>query len=609
MSTVAIPTVTFLPTSGTRTSEQSNHTEQDFNMEQPVHSDIDMLASEDDDEMLLDEDAQGEHGSSQIPNAPSSPPGWLSRMEEDERDGGSEIVTEEVDVEDIAHEEDEQLLDADGSTLALVAVEEEVHDEVLGEADAENTDVGRPFVAESEETQSAWKLPAEETATEHAAVEEATEVPAAEPDAKDLAAPEIREETSEVVENPEVPEVPERDVHLSAASTVIEDQHEYLREDKEAETIIEPVAPSVAAAENEQENQQHVPLGHADTTISQEPDTESAQTTDEARSVRTDFPDICVVLRKDDRNYLLCPSDGSDELIADLGAQTILEDYTILSQPLVNIFALLRSLFSEELAEDCELVLDVPHLGLSVAEDNVFCNEVTIYDLVELYSGLRMNDGDAAASNEPLLILVNAQVRFLHRFNHIAELIRQGKGLQYLYDEDASATSRQNPQYHANGVSAVDEETVLDKSTTDLKGVSADSVEADISSIKQEVPEPSDARSESLHAEATPEASDVAYGGEDYQEQEEPVPAVISDAGAADQTAVPTTGDAIKFQELLPKGEDLSEATSPEGLHELNPPADVLSDEKGASKRTHETLDDDDEILRPEDKRVKSVSE
>ncbi|KAK9389765.1 hypothetical protein V1515DRAFT_630940 [Lipomyces mesembrius] len=607
MSTVAIPTTTSLlrSTSGTSTAEPSRQNEEDFNMDQSLHSDIEMLAAEDDDdEMLLDEDAEGEHTTAQIQNTLSSPPG-SSRMEEDEKDGGFDIVIEEVDDDNNARQEDEQLLDADGSTPVPVVVEEEGPDEVLEEAD-----VGSPVVTVVEETQSTLQLPAEET-TKEPVVERPADVPAevfyAQESASDVVS-EIREDKggdTEVVEAANIAniaEVAERDPHLWTNSVVTEDQQDARRHEEEVvETGLAP------AGANEQKNHEEAPLDHTESPASQGPDATVDQTIDEVRNVRTDFPNTCVILRKDDGNFLLCPSDVSDDLVAELEAQPILEDYTILSQPLTTVFAVLRGVFNDELAEDCELVAEIPQLGLSVSEDNVFCQEVTVYDLVELYTGLSIND-NAIIPNAPLVIHLNAQVRFLYRFNHIAALIRQGKGLEYLYDEDAAVIAKQHPEYHTNGISATDEGPRLDANTTDLQDVTASELADHRREFKQGVMVSNDAGSELVHADTTPDSGDVAFTGADYQEPDDALPGVVNDAGAIALAAETTNGDMAKSPIVVSKGENLPQTPLDE---ELNPftTAHVVSDNKGTGKRIHDTLDEDDDIVAPEDKRVKSVSE
>ncbi|KAK9346366.1 hypothetical protein V1522DRAFT_391769 [Lipomyces starkeyi] len=618
MSTVAIPTTTsFLPsTSGASTPEPSRQNE-DFNMDQSLHSDIEMLAAEDDDdEMLLDDDAQGEHATTQIQNTLSSPPG-SSRMEEDEKDGGFDIVIEEVDHDNNVGQEDEQLFDADGSTPVPVFVEEEYPDEVLDEAD-----VGSPFVTVVEETQSTLQLPTEETAKEPV-VEQPAEVPAEVFNSQESESEvdrEIREEqaggtdVAEVAEVAEatdvaeatevaevvnvtnvvnVAEVAERDPQLSTTSSVAEDQQDAQRNEEE---VVETEL--AAAAANEQENHEEAPLGHIDSPASQGPDATVDQTTDEVRNVRTDFPNTCVILRKDDGNFLLCPSDVSDDLVAELEAQPILEDYATLSQPLATVFAVLRGVFNDELAEDCELVAEVPQLGLSVSEDNVFCQEVTVYDLVELYSGLSIND-NAVTRNAPLVIHLNAQVRFLYRFNHIAALIRQGKGLQYLYDEDAAAIAKQHAEYHTNGISATDEGPRLDANTTDLQDVTEGVVADDRREFKQEVVVSHGARSELAHADATPDSGDVSFKDADYREQDDALPGVINDAAAIALAAETTNGHMTRSPIVVSTGEDLPQTPLDE---ELNPAstADVVSDNRGTGKRIHDTLDEDDDIVAPE---------
>ncbi|KAK9324453.1 hypothetical protein V1517DRAFT_336913 [Lipomyces orientalis] len=609
MSTVAIPTTSsFLSTTSSSIPEPRHQDEEDYNMDQPLHSDVEMLGAEDDDdEMLLDEDAQGAHASGQIQNTASSPLG-SSRMEEDEKDGGFDIALEEVNDERNGPEEDEQLLDADRSTPVPVAVEENVGDDLLDESDAEITVVEAPTATVVEDTQSVGQLPAEE-ATSEPAVAQVTA--AAEADAKESGTEVVPEGREEEIVVAEVAEVAEDDSHLSTApvahdlpesqEVVTEGRQVPKRETDRAEIVVAVDETDLSPdAEVEQENQVEALPDDTNAPASLEHEEEIEQTAGEVRSVRTDFPSICAILRKDDLNYLLCPSDVSDDLVVELEAQPILEDYAILSQPLATMFAVLRGVFNDALAADCELVLEAPQLGLSVSEDNVFCHEVTVYDLVELYSGLNVND-NTDISNAPFFVHLNAQVRFLSRFNHIAEVIRQGRGLQYLYDEDATAIAKQQAEYHTRGDSDSGEGQRLDANTLD--------VEVDTSSYKPEVQTADDTIYQAKRSEATRDGGEKAFNDVDNQGQahalldvvngSNDLPSEIIDGGKLrSQAAVSETEESA--QTLLAGEEEPTSATS----------ADVVVAEKlGNSKRSHDDLDDDDQIVVPEDKRVKSVSE
>ncbi|KAK9245523.1 hypothetical protein V1506DRAFT_506443 [Lipomyces tetrasporus] len=615
MSTVAIPTTSSFLSPTSSTPEARRQDEDDYNMDQPLHSDVEMLGAEDDDdEMLLDEDAQVEHVSEQIQNTASSPPG-SSRMEEDEKDGGFDIAIEEVDNERNGPEEDEQLLDADRPTPVAV-VEENVGDDVLDELDAEITVVETPAATIAEDTQAVGQLPAEE-ATSEPVVEQVTA--AVEADAKEPGSEVVPEAREEEVVVPEVTEVLEDESHPSKAlvahdlpesqEVVTEEQPIPKRQTDGAEVVVAIDEADVSPdAEVEQENQREAPPGDTVAPTSLEHEEEIEQTAGEVRSVRTDFPSICAILRKDDLNYLLCPSDVSDDLVAELEAQPILEDYAILSQPLVTMFAVLRGIFNDALAADCELVLEAPQLGLSVSEDNVFCHEVTIYDLVELYSGLNVND-NTDISNAPFFIHLNAQVRFLSRFNHIAEVIRQGRGLQYLYDEDAAAIAKSQTEYHTKGVYDSGEGQRLDANTVELEAITVNEAAVDTSNYKQEAQAADDTIDKPVHSEATRDGGEKASNGVDNQGQGHALPGVVN--GSNDLPSEITDGGKLRSQDVVSEGEESAQtllAGEEEPTSAIS--ADVVVDNPGNSKRSHDDLDDDDDqIVVPEDKRVKSVSE
>lgn len=82
----------------------------------------------------------------------------------------------------------------------------------------------------------------------------------------------------------------------------------------------------------------------------------------------TDFPHISViVIREGGSRYLLCPSDHSDDKQLEREAQPILEDFEILPAPIESLFELFRSVFSD-LDESEEIVLEIPAFDTSISE-------------------------------------------------------------------------------------------------------------------------------------------------------------------------------------------------------------------------------------------------
>lgn len=71
-----------------------------------------------------------------------------------------------------------------------------------------------------------------------------------------------------------------------------------------------------------------------------------------------------------------------------------------------------------------ELRLDIPELGLSVTEDNVFTREMKLDDIIGCFHALRQNSHAAGEENVPdkLTVLVSMQQRFASRYGRLQKL-------------------------------------------------------------------------------------------------------------------------------------------------------------------------------------------
>ncbi|KAK9456882.1 hypothetical protein V1511DRAFT_495561 [Dipodascopsis uninucleata] len=180
----------------------------------------------------------------------------------------------------------------------------------------------------------------------------------------------------------------------------------------------------------------------------------------EACNIRLDFPKVCVLLEYLENYFVLAPSDNMSRFKI-YEATDLLRNYEILSRPLEGLFTVLREYFADAITPESELMLDIPKLKLSVSEDNIYSHEVTVYDLVDLYSGLSMND-QRDVSSEALIIRLLTRPRFISRFNYISHIIQLGNGLHDLEahvsdnTEENEVTGSDGPKNEVNNVQSVE---------------------------------------------------------------------------------------------------------------------------------------------------------
>ncbi|EST05470.1 hypothetical protein PSEUBRA_005152 [Kalmanozyma brasiliensis GHG001] len=138
------------------------------------------------------------------------------------------------------------------------------------------------------------------------------------------------------------------------------------------------------------------------------------------------------------------PSDDLEEVVQ-IEAPALDVSKDVLQQPLDSLFAGLRqkSALGEFLDESHELHIAFPDLELDVAEDNLYCRELTLDDLLQLHYGLGLPTS--------LHIQVSERPRFITKYNelaqHVASLI--GNELQHSSDDEEEAANSARPQSHS----------------------------------------------------------------------------------------------------------------------------------------------------------------
>lgn len=121
------------------------------------------------------------------------------------------------------------------------------------------------------------------------------------------------------------------------------------------------------------------------------------------------------------QEYILFRSDGDTE--------ALFEDSWLKSQSLETFFSSLRQTLSDELASLTssfameEIVLAIPDLEVSIAEDNCYTKEISLQDLVNLINSLHVKSG--AERPETCRLLLSLQPRFIARFNQLVSLSSQ----------------------------------------------------------------------------------------------------------------------------------------------------------------------------------------
>ncbi|OWB84039.1 hypothetical protein B5S33_g2676 [[Candida] boidinii] len=120
------------------------------------------------------------------------------------------------------------------------------------------------------------------------------------------------------------------------------------------------------------------------------------------------------------------------------------EDSAVLPIKLESFFASLRQFFrmnSLDLDNDGELVLKFKDIGLCITEDNIYCRDLSILDILSLFEGLRNNTKNKTLIKF-MIIDISTRVRFITKFNELSRKLKNGGCLElteeYIDITDAS---------------------------------------------------------------------------------------------------------------------------------------------------------------------------
>ncbi|ODV91712.1 hypothetical protein CANCADRAFT_42351 [Tortispora caseinolytica NRRL Y-17796] len=107
----------------------------------------------------------------------------------------------------------------------------------------------------------------------------------------------------------------------------------------------------------------------------------------------------------------------------------ITEDLSLANSSLLTLFQVCRASFDVSSVDD-ELVLLAAPLGLEICEDDMACNEMILFDLLDLFYELRSNDlKKNVQSVDVFEIHLSIRKRVAAKYNIVADLARNGEGL------------------------------------------------------------------------------------------------------------------------------------------------------------------------------------
>ncbi|SNX84449.1 uncharacterized protein MEPE_03158 [Melanopsichium pennsylvanicum] len=143
-----------------------------------------------------------------------------------------------------------------------------------------------------------------------------------------------------------------------------------------------------------------------------------------------------------------------DEELLEIEAPAIEVQQDVLWQPLDSLFASLREkkALGEFLEDSQELHLTFSDLDLHVAEDNLYCREITLDDLLQLHHGLGL-----ATS---LRIQVSERPRFITKYNELAQHVAGIFGNQLQHSSDDSEVEEVAYHQHRDGCTRKGEDSV-----------------------------------------------------------------------------------------------------------------------------------------------------
>ncbi|RDW60007.1 hypothetical protein BP5796_11613 [Coleophoma crateriformis] len=114
-----------------------------------------------------------------------------------------------------------------------------------------------------------------------------------------------------------------------------------------------------------------------------------------------------------------------------------LSDTSVCDKSIAELFAALREIIIEDLADEDELCMTIEDLSLEMDETSASIKNVTLQEIVNLRESLMKNDGIQAP--EPLVILLGNRPNFTARLATLSSAAAAGKGLtEFLAWEDHS---------------------------------------------------------------------------------------------------------------------------------------------------------------------------
>lgn len=157
----------------------------------------------------------------------------------------------------------------------------------------------------------------------------------------------------------------------------------------------------------------------------------------------TDIPAYIALPTKPQETVPGVDPDNAHELVqVEAPALDVQQD--VLWQPLDSLFAGLRErkALGDFLEETQELHLHFPDLDLDVAEDNLYCRELTLDDLLQLHHGLGLETS--------LHVQVSERPRFITKYNELAQHVAGilGNQLQHSSDDEDELANAGHPETH-----------------------------------------------------------------------------------------------------------------------------------------------------------------
>ncbi|SJX62948.1 uncharacterized protein SRS1_13772 [Sporisorium reilianum f. sp. reilianum] len=298
-------------------------------------------------------------------------------------------------------------------------------------------------------------------------------------------------------------------------------------------------------------------------------------------------------------------SDDESEEVVQIEAPALEVVKDVLWQPLDSLFASLRDkkALGDFLDEAHELHIAFPDLDLDVAEDNLYCREITLDDLFQLHHGLGL-----ATS---LHIHVSERPRFITKYNELAQHVAGilGHQLQHSSDDEEEAANNGHSlrNAHAN-VEAVYESVGSKLAGEELGGEHVVEQIDTTSRIQQGVPLQSEEQAPPLSQLDNTKAQGAEDGPDAHQEGAQHELETQELDGAQneedDEEGVDELAGELQGEQEAEQGEgdeqnDAAQVTVREGDHQVDLAEDAEdlrhTDEDADDEEAQEQVDEGDE--------------